>query len=37
LDLPLNKKEWDLGLKTGTYLLTLKTVNNSIVKKILVK
>ena len=37
LDLPLNKKEWDLGLETGTYLLTVKTVNNSIVKKILVK
>jgi hypothetical protein len=37
LDLPINKKEWDLGLESGTYLLTVKTSNNTIVKKILVK
>ena len=37
LELPVDKTEWDLGLKTGTYILSVKTANKSIVKKILVK
>ena len=37
LDLPVDTKEWDLGLKTGTYLLSVKTANNTFVKKIMVK
>ena len=37
LELPVGKKEWDLGLTTGTYILSVKTANNTIVKKILVK
>ena len=37
LELPVDKKEWDLGLTTGTYILSVKTANNTIVKKILVK
>lgn len=37
LDLPIGKKEWDLDLKSGTYILSVKTANKTIVKKILVK
>jgi hypothetical protein len=37
LELPTNTREWDLNLNVGTYLLTVETENNTLVKKILVK
>ena len=37
LELPVDKTEWDLGLESGTYILSVETANKTIVKKILVK
>jgi hypothetical protein len=37
LELPASATEWDLNLNKGTYLLTIETINNTIVKKIMVK
>lgn len=37
LDLDVNETEWSLGLDSGTYLLTIETVNNTITRKLIVK
>lgn len=37
LDLDKNKKEWNLGLEKGTYILNVETINNVIARKIIVK
>ena len=37
LDLDEDKKEWNLGLNKGTYIMSIETINNTITRKIIVK